>query len=244
MNSNQIKTSIFVAGILISLFFFLLLSDISLGSARPSNFTPTTYLYLPLLAYLPTSTATPTPTVTPTPTATLIPPDDLANEQSIADLINQERSSNGLPPLNLVSELTQAARRHSRDMADNNFTSHTGSDGSNAGQRMLEAGYNWTTWGETIGWGFGGNPESMVDWWMNSPTHRAIILSTNYTDFGVGYALNGASDWGHYWTVNFGKRAAQNQALPGEFYVCSYLSTGPFGGSSLALYNLEPCHAK
>ena len=76
--------------------------------------------------------------MTPTPTGTLIPPDDLANEQAIAALINQQRNAIGLPSLSLVSELTQAARRHSRDMADRNFTSHTGSDGSTGGQRMQD----------------------------------------------------------------------------------------------------------
>ena len=122
-----------------------------------------------------------------TPGSTLIPPADPAIEQSIIDQLNQHRDDNGLASLTLVSELTQAARRHALDMAENDFTGHTGSDGSNAGERMRDAGYDWVVWGEIIGWGFGGSAENMVNWWMNSPTHRSIILSNRFEDFGVGY---------------------------------------------------------
>ena len=146
-----------------------------------------------------------------------------------------------IPALSLVPELTQAARRHSRDMADNNFTSHTGSDGSNGGQRMEEAGYDWTAWGEIIGWGFGADTSSMVNWWMNSPPHRSIILSSSFEDFGVGYARNSTSDWGHYWTVNFGKRATFGNTSSQDLYVCTFITQGQSGGSSLKIYSSEPC---
>ncbi len=96
-------------------------------------------------------------------------------------------------------------------MADNNFTSHTGSDGSNGGQRMSEACYDWSNWAEIIGWGFGGDTTAMIDWWMNSPTHHDIILAAKYADFGAGYAYNAGSDYQHYWTVNFGVRRALAQ---------------------------------
>jgi uncharacterized protein YkwD len=230
MHTNKRKHIIpVVVMTIVSLSLLSLITGIGTASPLLLDFTPTAYVYLPFVAKQ------------PAPTATLIPPDDLANEQSIANLLNQQRNSHGLPSLALVSELTQAARRHSRDMADHNFTSHTGSDGSNAGERMREAGYNWTTWAEIIGWGSGSNTESMVDWWMNSPGHRSIILSSYYTDFGVGYARNPGSDWGHYWTVNFGRRATQGAALPQELYICTSTSQGPSGGSSLIVYSSEPC---
>jgi uncharacterized protein YkwD len=167
------------------------------------DLTPSAYAYLPLVIRQ------------PAPADTLIPPDDIEKEQSVMDQINQHRQAHGLTPLDLASELTQAARRHSHDMAENGFTSHTGSDGSDPGQRIEEAGYEWTAWGEIIGWGFGGDPESVVSWWINSPSHRSIILSTDYEDLGVGYARDPSSAWVHYWTVNFGKRAAGGPiALP------------------------------
>jgi uncharacterized protein YkwD len=198
-------------------------------SLLPLVFTPTANAYLPIVVKQSTPIATP------------IPPDDVENEQSIANQLNQQRNSNGLPSLSLVSELTQAARRHSRNMADHNFTSHTGSDGSNGGQRMEEAGYDWSAWGEIIGWGFGGDTSKMVNWWMNSPPHKSTILSSSFEDFGVGYAINPTSDWGHYWTVNFGKRATYGSASGEELYVCTFITQGQSGGSSLIIYSLETC---
>jgi uncharacterized protein YkwD len=172
--------------------------------------------------------------------STLIPPYDPEMEQSIADMLNQQRSDNGLSSLALVSELTQAARRHALDMAENDFTGHTGSDGSSAGERMQDAGYDWMFWGEIIGWGFGGSAESMVDWWMNSPTHRSIILSTRFEDFGVGYVYLAGSDWGHYWTVVFGTRALDHAWLA-DLSSCTSLSRTASGGSSLMFYGPAHC---
>jgi uncharacterized protein YkwD len=126
-------------------------------------------------------------------------------EQEVAGLINQYRRSKGLPEVTLVAELIQAARRHSRDMANNDFFSHTGSDGSNAGQRMRDAGYDWATWGEIIAGGYS-TAAGAVNAWKNSSGHNAIMLSSSYEDFGVGYAWNANSRYGHYWTVVFGRR--------------------------------------
>lgn len=219
-----------VTGLVVFLWLLSTLAGIGKAS-RSGDSTSASNVYLPLVAKQPT----------PTPVRTLIPPDDAANEQSIANLLNQQRNSNGLASVVLADELTQAARMHSRDMADHNFTSHTGSDGSNGGQRMQQAGYNWVTWGEIIGWGFGGDTGSMVNWWMNSPPHRAIILSTAFADFGVGYARNPNSDWGHYWTVNFGKRAAPEIRVSEKMYTCTFSSQGERGGSSLVIHSSEPC---
>jgi len=219
-----------VTVILLCLFSFI--PSIGMTSLLSHDFTLISYLYLPQIVKQPT----------PTATAVYIPPDDFNNEQSIANSLNQIRNENGLSSLIQVYELTQAGRRHSRDMADHNFTSHTGSDGSNFIQRIQEAGYNnWTVAGEIIGWGFGGNAGSIVNWWMNSPSHKSIILSSNFKDFGVGYAINPGSDWGYYWTVDFGSRDMQNVHFPQELYICTFTSQDPFGGSSLIVYSTEPC---
>jgi uncharacterized protein YkwD len=192
-------------------------------------------------SYLPYISSAPVPTATASPTA--VPPVEEQIEQETAAQINEVRGDKGLAALVLVDELTTSARRHSRDMADKNFTAHEGSDGTYGCQRMLQAGYDYSTCDEIIGWGFGGNTAAMVDWWMHSPTHRDIILSLSYEDFGVGYALNPvpASDWGSYWTVNFGKRSITSNSLSGKIYKCIYRLEGPEGGSSLLRYIREPC---
>jgi uncharacterized protein YkwD len=45
----------------------------------------------------------------------------------------------------------------------------------------------------------------MLQGWLNSPGHRAILLDPIYTDFGIGYAYNASSTYKHYWTVDFGR---------------------------------------
>jgi uncharacterized protein YkwD len=128
-------------------------------------------------------------------------------ERWVAEQLNQQRLARGLPPLDWVPELAQAARRHSQDMAEHGFTGHTGSDGSDSRQRITEAGYQWAARGEIIGWGYGGDGAKMITWWMNCPIHRPVVLSGRFTDFGVGYVYDPESEWGFYWTVDFARRA-------------------------------------
>ena len=117
--------------------------------------------------------------------------------------INEIRLANNLGLLTEVAELNASAYSHSADMAAMNNMSHTGSDGSDPGDREVRAGYNWRTYGEIVAMGYR-TAEAVIDGWMNSPGHRAIIVSPAMRDFGAGLAY---SESGRpYWTVNFGKR--------------------------------------
>jgi uncharacterized protein YkwD len=115
-------------------------------------------------------------------------------------LINQRRAENGKYALVMNDKLTTSARAHSVDMVVNKFMSHTGSDGSTPQQREHRAGYYGRYWGEIIG---GGTPIISVNWWMNEPGHRDMVLGTNwpYVDYGVGYAYCSGQGW---FTVDFG----------------------------------------
>ena len=84
--------------------------------------------------------------------------------------------------------------RFGNDMLVNGVVNHTGSDGSSVGQRVTDAGYtSYTRLGEVIFWGtgLGGIPAAAVDWWMNSPGHRAIITDCAMTDAGFSVVSNG-----------------------------------------------------
>lgn len=129
------------------------------------------------------------------------------NEQVTIELINAARIAAGLPALRPAAELIVAAHRHAVDMTAHPDIVHTGSDGSDGGRRMREAGYQWLEWGEVVGWGFGGDARRMVDWWLNSPGHRMYLLEANMREIGVGYVAAPASEWGHYWVADFGRRA-------------------------------------
>ena len=131
-------------------------------------------------------------------------------ESEVIELVNVEREARNLHPLSYSEELTVAARRHSQDMGDRNYFDHTTPDGTPDGipfyERIIDAGYNYRNCGENIAAGHA-TPEAVVEGWMNSDGHRANILDPDYCDIGVGYAAVGGSQYYHYWTQDFGRRA-------------------------------------
>ena len=170
-----------------------------LGLAASAGSGKVTYLPLLRRAPQPTATRTPIPTLSPT----TIPAPSWSVQ--VVALVHAERTRQGLAPLSQAPELMQSAALHSQDMASHNFMSHTGSDGSDPGDRMRRAGYNWYTYGENVAAGYG-SPASVVAGWMGSPGHRANILDPDFRDVGAGYAYGTASAYGHYWTLNLGAR--------------------------------------
>lgn len=101
--------------------------------------------------------------------------------------------------------LEAAAQIHSTDMADNNFFSHTGSDGSNAGQRISATGYPWRAWGENIAAGYA-TVESVVTGWLDSPGHCGNIMNPIVTEMGAASTSNSSADFQIYWTQVFADR--------------------------------------
>lgn len=126
----------------------------------------------------------------------------------VVTLTNQFRGQNGLAPLALNSKLSEAAQTHSQNMATQDFFSHTGKDGSSAGDRVSRTGYDWRTVAENIAAGQS-TPAEVVNSWINSPGHRANLLNTTIKEIGVGYFFlaedTGTTNYNAYWTQNFGK---------------------------------------
>ncbi len=152
------------------------------------------------------SSASPSPLVVTTGTCGL--PDFGA---AVVTRVNQYRnagavcgSRGGFAPaggLAWNSNLWLAADTHSRDMAARNFFSHTGSDGSSAGQRITAAGYAWSGYGENIAAGQATVVE-VVDGWMASEGHCANIMNGNFVDIAVAcVAGNSATTYRSYWTM-------------------------------------------
>jgi len=96
-------------------------------------------------------------------------------------------------------QLTEAAQQHSQDQASMNSMSHDGSDGSQPGQRVQQAGYQWQAVAENVAYGYGDEEQCMQEW-MNSPGHRENILGP-YTHFGSAVAYSGSTP---YYTQDFG----------------------------------------
>ncbi|WWR54975.1 sigma-70 family RNA polymerase sigma factor [Streptomyces sp. SCSIO 30461] len=122
-------------------------------------------------------------------------------EQVIA-LVNAERSKAGCGPVSDNSRLADAATNHSDDMAARGFFEHTNPDGEDPGDRITDAGYRWSTYGENIARGQQ-SPESVMDSWMNSSGHRANILNCSFKELGVGIHSGSGGPW---WTQAFGSQ--------------------------------------
>ncbi|MEU7619752.1 CAP domain-containing protein [Micromonospora rifamycinica] len=138
------------------------------------------------------------PTAAPTTRAAVSGGGGGSQTQQVVDLVNAERAKAGCAAVTVDEKLTLAAQRHSQDQADHKTMTHTGSDGSDAGQRLDRAGYSWRTYGENVAWNQQ-TPAAVMDAWMNSSGHRANILNCAFTEIGVGVA-NGN---GPYWTQDF-----------------------------------------
>jgi hypothetical protein len=136
------------------------------------------------------------------------------HEQRMVEAINAVRGGRGLPALVWAVELGAAARRHAADMAAHPGLVHDGSDGSTIDSRMREAGYRPSVYREVVGWGFRGDVGAMLDWWLASPGHVGIVLNGDTREIGVGYVYEPAANWGHYWCVDFGRRAAVPEPPP------------------------------
>jgi len=95
-----------------------------------------------------------------------------------------------------------AASKHSNDMAQNNFFSHTGSDGLRVGDRVTETGYEWSVVGENIAAGFD-DVESVMTGWMESPGHCRNIMDSRFTGVAVVRVDSRTADYPNYWTQVF-----------------------------------------
>jgi len=122
--------------------------------------------------------------------------------QQVVDLTNQHRAAAGLPSLSVDQRLVNAAQAHSNDMAAHNTMSHTGSDGSDPGQRITAAGYRWRAWAENVAAGYPDAPSVDQGWW-NSPGHHDNMMSTAITQIGVGLAYSATGV--PYWTQDYGR---------------------------------------
>lgn len=115
--------------------------------------------------------------------------------QDVVALVNAQRRSAGLSPLTELASLDDFAQTRSREIATR--FDHVRPDGSNPLSYVLQAGYH--TAGENIAEGFS-SPEAVVEGWMNSPSHRANILSPDFSYIGVGHCTVDGQD---YWVQIF-----------------------------------------
>lgn len=122
-------------------------------------------------------------------------------EWEVFKIVNQERKKQNLSPLRLHIQLGEVARIKSKDMHDNGYFSHTSPTYGSPFEMMASFGLDYWSAGENIAAGQP-DPANVMTSWMNSPGHKANILSTNYTHIGVGHHF-GTKGYRHYWTQMF-----------------------------------------
>ncbi|MCB5168823.1 CAP domain-containing protein [Streptomyces bambusae] len=125
--------------------------------------------------------------------------------QAVLCLINVQRAQRGLPQLTVNQALTDAARQHAvaavrlKWWGPGKDSHRNPQTGSTPQTRIQAAGYcpNPRSWEFSeityTGWGGSGTPQAAVNWWMNSPGHRAIILKSALRDIGP-WAQPGSAD--------------------------------------------------
>lgn len=123
-------------------------------------------------------------------------------EQKLLDLTNAERAERKLPPLKASPTLFKVARAHSANMAKQGKMVHD-LDGKTPFDRIKGAGYRYSYAGENIAAGDGLPLTDVMKAWMDSKVHRDNILEPQFSELGLGLAINDKNQV--YYTQIFAK---------------------------------------
>lgn len=90
-------------------------------------------------------------------------------------------------------------------MANSDFMSHTGSDGSTLSDRVNATGYAWSAIGENVAVGQS-SINAVVNAWLSSEGHCLNIMSADFDQMGASLGENHSASYGYYWTQVFAKQ--------------------------------------
>jgi uncharacterized protein YkwD len=107
-----------------------------------------------------------------------------SSEASLLNTMNTVRKSHGLPALRVDVHLVRAARGHSADMMRRQYFAH-----GSVGGRIVATGARGPLFGEDLAWAQGITAWWVVNHWLASPSHRAILLRAGFTRVGIGYSF-------------------------------------------------------
>ncbi|HSX40533.1 MAG TPA: CvpA family protein [Candidatus Saccharimonadales bacterium] len=109
---------------------------------------------------------------------------DTSAEQEMFVMVNHERTSRGLPALIFNNRLRDVARAHSDDMFKRGYFSHYTPEGLSPFDRMGQADIQFSYAGENLA--LAPNVTLAMQGLMQSPGHKANILSPNFKKVGIG----------------------------------------------------------
>lgn len=108
--------------------------------------------------------------------------------KQVLTLINEERAAVGSPAVKWnqkIGNVSQDWSEHLGEATKSDDFDWSKIHRSDAGGSLIPSGANW--YREIVG--FNGSAQSIVDWWMNSPGHKAAMLDPKATDIGIGYVV-------------------------------------------------------
>lgn len=134
-----------------------------------------------------------------TVTVTTVPVEQWKRE--VLDLVNEERSKNGLANLSWGTTCEEAANTRAKEIMES--YSHTRPDGSSWSTACPLV--NQDSWsGENLAAGNSAvSPKTVVEAWMASEKHRENILNPNFTKLAVGFVFDPSSEYETYWSQYF-----------------------------------------
>lgn len=154
----------------------------------------------------PTQPATQPTTVQPTsqPQPTTQPSGSASYNKEFADkvieLVNTERAKEGLSPLTKDTTLANLSNIRSKEAAT--LFSHQRPDGTSWSTVLRQNNVSYTSAAENIAAGQN-TPEAVVKEWMNSPSHRANIMNSEYNKIGVSCYVDQNAPYRYYWEQLF-----------------------------------------
>ncbi|MBR3162781.1 MAG: SH3 domain-containing protein [Clostridia bacterium] len=106
------------------------------------------------------------------------------DEQEVFNLINKQRTENGLQALNNDNEVQRVARIKAQDMVNNNYFSHQSLTYGSPFDMLKSFKISYKYAGENIA--ANSSNSGAVTAWMNSSGHRSNILNSSYNYTGIG----------------------------------------------------------
>jgi len=107
-----------------------------------------------------------------------------SNSNYSLELVNKERGSVGIKPLNWNGDLEKAALDKAEDIFNKDYFAHTAPDGAKAWNFILTEGYSYKYAGENLAVDFS-NINDAFEGWKNSPSHLKNIVSDKYEDYAL-----------------------------------------------------------
>ncbi len=163
---------------------------------------------------------------------------DSGNVYDMIAQVNAVRTSNGLAALETDGSLMASAQSHADYMASTGVCSHTGSGGTNAKQRMVNAGYGGgaTVWGTENIYCGGRSVAEVVAWWQTDDLHLLPYKEGNYRSIGGGIA-SGTN--GLYFVIDVAYTSGGGSSSSANSGT-SVASNGNISGTAVAAQRVAP----